>query len=240
MLFIQFIPHILFIMLLSWNVLTIASASFDTFTTDSSPYGIPYNEWLEKWVTWWTKIPIDKHPYIVPSDPERCSIMQEGPVWFLPDITPRPGKTLDYNCNIPLSKSILIPVSITFCEKDTKGTCGHSLTDKELLELADNIRTPIEQLEVEIDGIKIPLNGPPIKTGFFNISVPDPPPREIWAELKTGTHKTTASAYFLIVHDMPAGKHVIKLKVLDLLKGNEGPPPRFEPLRSGSYEILIQ
>jgi hypothetical protein len=238
MLLIRSISLILFIVLLSGNVLATANASFDTFKTDSSPYGIPYSEWLEKWFTWWTGLPKDKHPYYDPSDSERCSIMQDGPVWFLPDITP--GKQLDYNCNIPLGKDILIPISVTFCEKALKGTCGTTLTDKELLEQSDNIRTYIEHLKVEIDGIKVPLNGPPIKTGFFNITVPDPPPLEIWSEIETGTQKTAASGYFLIVHDIPAGKHVIKIKVLDLLKGNEGPPPKFEPLRKGSYETLIE
>jgi len=238
MLFIQFVPIFIFITLLSWNVLTPVIASFDTFTIDSSQYEIPYKEWLEKWWTWWISIPIDKHPYYDPSDPERCSIMQDGPTWFLPDITP--GKKLDYNCNIPAGKDILIPVSVSFCEKNTKGTCGTVQTDEELLDKSDNVRTFIEHMEVEIDGIKIPLNGPPVKTGFFNITVPDPPPLEIWSEIKIGTQKAAASGYFLIVQDIPAGKHVINLKILDLLAGNEGPPPKFEPLRTGSYEIFVQ
>jgi hypothetical protein len=42
------------------------------------------------------------------------------------------------------------------------------------------------------------------------------------------------------VNDIPAGKHVINLKVLDLLKGNEGFIPKFEPLRTDSYEILVK
>ena len=79
-------------------------------------------------------------------------------------------------------------------------------------------------MEVEIDDTKLPLNGSPIKTGVFNITVPDPPPKEIWSEINKGKQEVAASGYFLIVHDIPAGKHVIKLKVLDLLKGNEGPP----------------
>jgi hypothetical protein len=48
------------------------------------------------------------------------------------------------------------------------------------------------------------------------------------------------SGYFLIVKGIPAGKHMINLKVLDLLKGNEGPPPKFEPLRTGIYEIFVK
>jgi hypothetical protein len=236
--FILFIPLIIFISLLSLNVLAVATANFDTFTIDSSPYGIHYSEWLEKWWTWWISIPVDKHPYNNPSDAERCSMLQDGPVWFLPDITP--GKKLDYKCNIPLGKDILIPVSVSLCEKTIEGTCGTVLTDNELLDKADNVRTYLEHMEVEIDGIKLSLNGPPIKTGIFNITVPDPPPSQIWSEINKGKQEVAASGYFLIVKDIPAGKHMINLKILDLLKGNEGPPPKFEPLRTGTYEIFVK
>jgi hypothetical protein len=36
------------------------------------------------------------------------------------------------------------------------------------------------------------------------------------------------------------GKHKIDLKVVDLLKGNEGPPPKFDPPREGSFDINIK
>jgi hypothetical protein len=42
-----------------------------------------------------------------------------------------------------------------------------------------------------------------------------------------------AAGYFLYLNDMTPGKHKIDLKVIDLLKGNEGPPPRFDPPREG-------
>lgn len=224
-------------MFLGCNVLVTAIASYDTFTIDSSPYGIPYSEWLEKWWTWWISIPVDKHPYIDPSDAERCSMMQNGPVWFLPDITA--GKKLDYKCNITLGKDILIPVSVSLCEKTIEGTCGTVLTDNELLDKTDNVRTYLEHMEVKIDDIILPLNGSPIKTGIFNITVPDPPPTKIWSEINKGKQEVAASGYFLVVKDIPAGKHMINLKVLDLLKGKIGPPPNFEPLRTGSYEISV-
>ena len=59
-------------------------------------------------------------------------------------------------------------------------------------------------------------------------------------QIKKGKQEVAASGYFLIVKDILAGKHMINLKVLDLLKGNEGPPPKFEPLRTGTYEIFVK
>lgn len=79
------------------------------------------------------------------------------------------------------------------------------------------------------------------KRGFEpSIQIPPPPPLEIWSEIKTGTQKAAASGYFLIINDLPEDKHVLNLKVLDLLAGNEGPPSKFEPLRTGSYEIFVK
>ena len=36
------------------------------------------------------------------------------------------------------------------------------------------------------------------------------------------------------------GEHNINLKVVDLLKGNEGPPPKFDPPREGTFKISVQ
>jgi hypothetical protein len=49
-----------------------------------------------------------------------------------------------------------------------------------------------------------------------------------------------AAGYFLYLNDMTPGKHKIDLKVIDLLKGNEGPPPKFDPPREGVFDINIK
>jgi hypothetical protein len=49
-----------------------------------------------------------------------------------------------------------------------------------------------------------------------------------------------AAGYFLYLNDMTLGKHKIDLKVIDLLKGNEGPSPKFDPPREGVFDINIQ
>jgi hypothetical protein len=242
LLFVRLLMPILFIIiLLSWSGMTIATTArsdFDIFTVDSSPYGSPYSEWVAKWWTWWAGIPIDKHPVKDYSDPERCSVMQNGPVWFLPDIIPGQGK-INYNCNVPLGKALLLPITTTFCEKSPKGTCGHMLTDNELTAAADNILTPIKNMQVTIDGVKIDLSKSVIKTDFFNLTFPENP-IDIWGPIDPGTYRAIATGYFLFLYDLSPGEHNIELRVVDLLKGNEGPPPRFDPMREASFKILIQ
>lgn len=244
LLFVRLLIPVLFIILLGWNgiittVATTASPNFDIFTVGSSPYGSPYSEWVSKWWAWWVGIPIDKHPVKDYSDPERCSIMQNGPVWFLPDIIPGQGK-INYNCNVPLGKAILLPITTTFCEKAPKGTCGPMLTDNELAEAADNILTPVKNMEVIVDGTKIDLSGSSlVKTDFFNFTFPENPV-DIWGPIDPGTYRAIATGYFLFLHNLSPGEHNIELRIVDLLKGNEGPPPRFDPMREASFKILVQ
>jgi hypothetical protein len=238
LLFVHLLMPILFIIiLLSWSGITIATTAksdFGIFTVDSSPYGSPYSEWVAKWWTWWAGIPIDKHPAKDYSDPERCSVMQNGPVWFLPDIIPGEGK-INYNCNVPLGKAVMLPITTTFCDSGTAGP----MSDTEIVECADNILTPLNNMKVNVDGKNVNLDRSLIKTDFFNITIPEHP-IDIWGAINPGTYKALATGYFLFLHDLSPGQHNIELRVVDLLKGNEGPPPRFDPLREASFKILVQ
>ena len=243
LLFVSLLMPILFIIIiLSWNVIIITvnatptttiSSTFDIFPVDSSPYGIPYSDWIAKWWAWWAGIPIDKHPVKDYSDSERCSVMQNGPVWFLPDIIPGEGK-VSYKCNIPLGKAVLLPITTTFCDNGTSGP----MTDTEIVECADNILTPLNNMKVTVDGKNVDLEGSLVKTDFFNFTIPENP-IDIWGKINPGTYKALATGYFVFLHDLSPGAHNIEMRVIDLLKGNEGPPPRFDPMREASFKIFV-
>jgi hypothetical protein len=242
LLFVRLLIPILFIIILSWNGIITGTATtteatrstFDIFTIDSSPYGTPYSEWVAKWWTWWVGIPIDKHPVKDYYDSERCSVMQSGPVWFLPDIIPGEGK-INYNCNVPLGKAIMLPITTTFCDNSTEGP----MTDIEIVECADNILTPLNNMKVTVAGKNVDLDGSLVKTDFFNITIPENP-IDIWGTINPGTYKALATGYFVFLHDLSSGEHNIEMRVVDLLKGNEGPPPKFDPMREASFKIFVQ
>jgi hypothetical protein len=242
LLFVRLLIPILFIIILSWNgIITVTAttteatrSTFDIFTIDSSPYGTPYSEWVAKWWTWWVGIPIDKHPVKDYYDSERCSVMQSGPVWFLPDIIPGEGK-INYNCNVPLGKAIMLPITTTFCDNSTEGP----MTDIEIVECADNILTPLNNMKVTVAGKNVDLDGSLVKTDFFNITIPENP-IDIWGTINPGTYKALATGYFVFLHDLSSGEHNIEMRVVDLLKGNEGPPPKFDPMREASFKIFVQ
>jgi hypothetical protein len=220
------------IVILTWNGITnAASPNYQVFTRDSNPYGTPYNEWFGKWWTWWFGIPNDIHPVNNYSDSKRCASNQSGPVWFLPDVVGGKGK-INIECNVPLGKGILLPLTTTICER---GIETEELAPN-LAECADNIMTPLENIKVTVDGVPVDvekLNG---KTGLFNVTFPDNPIKEVYGNPKPGTYPWMATGYFLFLHDLTPGIHKIDLNVADWIKGN----PKPDNPREGTFQILVK
>ena len=175
--------------------------------------------------------PLKKYP-----DAERCSAMQEGDVWFLPNVIPGTGK-VNYQCNVPFGKIIMLPVSMTECDWGTEGV----MKDQELKDCAFNINTPLNQIEVSIDGVKIDTSklGAPIKSDFFNVTYPLNP-LDVFGPVKPASYKAIAEGYVLFLHDLPLGKHSINTKVVDVLKGKEFEGQTGEPPIEANYEISVQ
>jgi hypothetical protein len=232
--FVRMIILVVLIITISWNIsIAGASSNYTLITKDSAPYGTPYQEWIGKWWTWWMGIPNDLHPANNYSDSKLCATMQNGPVWFLPDILPGMGE-IQVNCIVPPDKAILLPLTTTVCEKG-----GEPLPDPQLAECADNILTPASNIMVSVDGKRVDISGSYDKSDFFNITFPQDPVA-FWGEIQPGTYRAIATGYFVFLSDLTQGEHTIDMKVVDLLKGNEGPPPRFDPPREATFKINIQ
>ncbi|MEP6576206.1 MAG: hypothetical protein ABJB85_07255 [Nitrososphaerota archaeon] len=159
--------------------------------------------------------------------------MQEGPIWFLPDVNNVNSDTNNYRCNVPIGKSMVLSLSTSECNF---GREQQIKTDDDLKECAFNILTPLDRMEVMIDGIKVDTSklGTPIRTEFFNITYPQDP-AHFWGPTIPGTHKAITEGYFLLLPPMSPGKHIIELKVSDSLKGlgDQG-------TRNGNFEIYVQ
>ena len=218
-----------------------ASSNTTSVTTNSTFYSVPNSELVAKWWQWWESIPDDRHPAMKYPDAERCSAMQEGAVWFLPDATELttnenvpPQK---YLCEVPVGKSMLLPLSTSECNP---GREIKEQTDDKLKACAFNIETPLNNIEVKVDGITLNISklGKPIETGFFNITYPQNPARFWGDEIVSGTHRAIAQGYFLLINPLSPGKHTLEMKVSDDLTIQPGQdPPSY---RKGLYEINIQ
>src|SRR5215203_3464570 len=223
-----------------------ASQSSIYYTSEDSIHDSTFSEWIEKWWSWWLGIPNDKHIVQNSKDgnliylQERCLVNQKGPVWFLPDVLLPEGKheySLEYSCEIPAGKDILIPITTTECDVGSEGG-----TDEELKKCANNFydiddpKNPT-RITINVDGNPIDPKNLKGKTSFFDVTIPENPTimygDDVY-EKHGGTYKAMASGYFLFLKQPTPGKHEIKFKSED----------RFiiglQNTRSGMFNITIK
>ena len=171
------------------------------FSKDSTPYGIPYGDWLAKWWQWSFSIPTAQHPRDAYT-PEKCAINQEGPVWFLAD---QLGGQEERTCTLPAGKAIFVPLLV--------GECDYSIPDVKSDEALR--RCAIEGneygvVEATVDGVKLKnLEQYRTQSGFFNITIPED---NIYG-LHAGNFKALSDGFFLFLEPLPPGKHDVHLKV---------------------------
>ena len=218
----------------SWyGVASAASSDHVMFPSNSTLHGLSFKDWAAKWWVWWEGIPNDIHPLHKFPVVARCAAMQNGPVWFLPSSMSGQGE-MNFQCNIPQGKDIMFDLSATECEN---GGVEGTMTDDELRACAFNINTPLSNIEFILDGTKIDVGklGQPLQSDFFNIAYPENPVT-IWGPVKPGTYRALSEGYYLFLHDLPPGKHIVKYKVADILKGS----PVQEPPTIGTFDILVK
>jgi hypothetical protein len=210
-----------------------ASSNFTIFPTNSTLNGVPYKELIAKWWMWDDSIPNDMHPLKKHPDAKRCSLMQNGEIWFLPNVLPAMG-IVNYQCTVPFGKVIMVPLTVTDCES---GATEEIMNDIDLAACTDNIRTPLKNIQVWLDGEIIDTSklGAPITTDFFNVTYPSNPLDAFGTGIEPGTYRSIAQGIVLFFHDLPLGKHIIRTHVVDQLKGK----PQPEPPADAIYEISV-
>ena len=171
------------------------------FSKDSAPYGIPYGEWLAKWWQWSFSIPTSQHPRDAYT-PEKCTLNQKGPVWFLAD---QLGGQEERTCTIPAGKAIFIPLLV--------GECDYSMPDvksDEALRRCAMAGNEYGVIEANVDGVKLKsLEQYRTQSGFFNITIPED---NIYGS-RAGTFRALTDGFFVFLEPLPPGKHDVHLKV---------------------------
>ena len=171
------------------------------YSTDSAPYGIPYQQWIAKYWQWDYSVPKDQHP-LDNYTPEKCANGQQGPVWFLSESL---SGTQERTCTIPAGKSILAAV--------LTGQCNRS--DPTLQNDEDVRKCATEGNDYGV--VSATLDGVPIKnldqyrtdSGYFNLTIPadnifnEPP----------GIYRAFVNGIFVFLEPLHSGTHDLDLKV---------------------------
>jgi hypothetical protein len=171
------------------------------FSKDSTPYGISFGDWIARWWQWNIGISPAEHPRDH-FTPQRCTINQNGSVWFLPDILS--GKE-ERTCTIPHEKAILVPLLTGMCDDDN--TDPNIKTDEGLRNCA-MAGNEYGVLSASLDGSELQdLNQYRTQTRFFNLTVP----KDNFCNCVPGTFKTMADGFFVFLKPLPVGKHDLVL-----------------------------
>lgn len=215
------------------------------FPSDSSPYGIPYKEWLGKWWQYWLGIPDSKHPAL-DYTPDKCQINQDGPVWFLPDVVLIGDATSaaeTFSCSIPAGKAIFIPVSTGSCwlgltsgiEQIPDKLSSSNHADNVLNECAIPTQNATKILYANVDGLSIvnEVRDSHATTSYYNVTISPEPAVRLFDGIGTGTSRAIADGYSIFLQPLEEGSHVIDFKVSDIIGGQTTD-------RTGRYDILIQ
>jgi hypothetical protein len=169
----------------------------DTFLKGSTPYGVPYEDWITKWWQWNMQIPKEQHPVVNP-DLTKCPVGKSGNVSFLTHSLQ--GKT-EYSCTIPAGNAIMIPVSTGECTSDEAGSDVP----------ADMIKCATEgdkylTFDVTVDGVRLnSLDQNYAISDIFNMTVPE----NNFLDLKSGQWQAGSGGYFAFLKPLPAGNHEV-------------------------------
>ena len=170
------------------------------FSKDSSPYDVPYSEWISRWWQWNMGMPKAEHPRDNYSA-EKCTTNQSGPVWFLPDILT--GKE-ERTCTIPEGKAILVPLLTGTCHNDG---VPKPMNDQELKTCAMG-GDEYGVISATLDGKTLKdLQKYRTQTPYYIITVPE----DNIFDNKPGKYRGISDGFFVFLEPLPPGKHDLQL-----------------------------
>lgn len=180
----------------------VAQTNVSLFTLDSTPFGIPYNEWTAKWWEWLISIPLSQNP-AADNTGEFCAKNQNqtDPVWFL--VGTFQGRT-ERTCEIPAGKGLLFPVLNLEC---SFAEYTNLKTDSELSQCAKEAVDKVTFVQASVDGVEVKdifrTQSPPFTVTF---------PRENIFGVEAVQTRAVSDGYWVFLQPLSTGTHTINFK----------------------------
>ena len=175
-----------------------SSSAPGTFLKGSTPYGVPYEDWMTKWWQWNMQIPKDQHPQVNDYHLIKCPVGESGNVSFLTQSLQ--GKT-EYSCTIPAGHAIMIPISTGECTSDE----AKSSVPADMMKCATEGNKYLT-LDVTVDGVHLSgLDQNDARSEVFNMTVPE----GNFLDLKPGQWNAVTGGYFAFLKPLPVGNHEV-------------------------------
>jgi hypothetical protein len=174
------------------------------YSHDSSPFDVPYKDWIAKWWDYNVDIGAEVHPRDNFS-PERCNLDQKqvDPVYYLPDNLSGEEQR---NCSVPAGKAILAPLLTMSCWDDNTDP---NLKTEQGLQECSREGNEYGVVSATLDGRKI-LNVEQYRTtsDVFNITVA----KDNAFQSLYGTFPSIADGFFVFLEPLSPGKHSLVLE----------------------------
>jgi hypothetical protein len=174
------------------------------YSSNSSPFNVPYKEWVAKWWDHNVKFGAEEHPRDNFS-PELCNLDQKksDPVYYLPDNL---SGEKERACIVPAGKAVLAP-QIT-------GSCWDDNTDPRLKTEA-GLRECSKEGQ-EFGTVTATLNGRELQgleqyrvtSDVFNMTIP----QNNAFESPSGTFPAIADGFFVFLEPLMPGRHTLELQ----------------------------
>jgi hypothetical protein len=171
------------------------------YSTNSAPYGIPYQQWVAKWWQWSYSVPASEHPR-ENYTPQKCASGQHGPVWFLADSL---SGTQERTCTVPAGKSILVSVLTGECDRSDP-----TLHNDQAVHQCATEGNDYGVIGATLDGVRIQnLDQYRIDSGFYNLTIPAD---NIYKE-PPGIYRAFTNGFFVFLQPLHPGTHDLHLTV---------------------------
>jgi hypothetical protein len=177
-----------------------ASSSPSTFFKGSTPYGIPYEDWMTKWWQWNIQIPKGQHPQGIDPNLIKCPVGESGNVSFLTHSLQGPSQ---YHCTVPAGHAIMIPISTGECTSDE----AKSSIPADMMKCATEGNKYLT-FDATVDGVRLNgLDQNDARSKVFNMMVPE----NNYLDLKPGQWEAVTGGYFAFLEPLPVGNHNVSI-----------------------------
>jgi hypothetical protein len=176
------------------------------FLDGSSPFGVPYKDWVDKWWNWWISVHKDN---VTNAQLEKkdCLANLEGPVVFLMNPSFAGGEKREKVCEISDKQGILFNFLTAECDTGLSEQTDSSY--RELINCALEDDQGTLHKEAYLDNVKIPENKiEEIYTNEFNISISS---NNVY-DAEPGSFKAAAHGWYVFVKPLSSGNHVLTYK----------------------------
>ena len=168
----------------------------------SHAFGKTYAQWSAKWWQWALSLPVDQNPFFDETGCANGANGQSGPVWFLTGVINVSG-TAVRDCTVPVGKALFVPIINVECST-LEPPPFHGDNEAELRACATSF--PFADVFAEIDGVPVQnLGRYLVQSPLFTFTVP----ANNVLGVPAGTGQSVANGYYLMLHPLSAGAHVI-------------------------------